>query len=178
MRGVWVFKVMSQALRISGMCGIRIVIADRQPVVLKGLAKVLGAHSGFNVVASCSDAVSCIEAIRKLAPDLALLGTSIPGPTATEILALVNSESLSTKLVFFTGSLEQYQLLTSTPLGAHGVILKDVAPEILLQSLRQIARSQWLPLRSSGQAQASNIAAGQKVPAVLTQRERQIMRLV
>src|SRR3954452_17584615 len=148
MRGVWVFKVMSQALRISGMCGIRIVIADRQPVVLKGLAKVLGAHSGFNVVASCSDVVSCIEEIRKLAPDLALLGTSMPGPPATEILALVNSESLSTKLVFFTGSLEQYQLLTSTPLAAQGVILKYRAPDILLQPLRHIATGHGLPLRS------------------------------
>src|SRR5215210_6880032 len=171
------YKNLGQALRI-GMCGIRIVIADRQPVVLQGLAKVLGAHGGFNVVAYCSDALSCIEAIRKLAPDLALLGTSMPGPTATEILAIVNSESLSTKLVFFTGSLEQHQLLTSTPPGAHGVILKDVAPEILLESLRQIARSHWLPRRSSGQAQKSNIAAGEKAPAVLTERERQIMRLV
>ena len=155
-----------------------VVIADRQPVVLQGLAKVLGAHSGFNVVASCSDAVSCIESIRKLAPDLALLGTSMPGPTALEILAIFKSESLSTKLVFFTGSLEQYQLLTSAAPGAHGVILKDVEPEILLQSLRQIARSHWLPRRRSEQAQTSNIAPGEKVPALLTERERQIMRLV
>jgi DNA-binding NarL/FixJ family response regulator len=64
----------------------------------------------------------------------------------------------STKLVFFTGSLEQYELLTSAAPGAHGVILKDVAPEILLESLRQIARSHLLPRRCSGHAQTSTAA--------------------
>jgi two-component system, NarL family, nitrate/nitrite response regulator NarL len=160
---------------------IRFVIADRQPVVLQGLTKVLEGQSSFRVVARCADGVSFIEAIRKLKPQIAIVGTSMPGLTALEILAIVKSESLSTRLVFFTGSLEQHELLRSTAAGAHGVILKDVATEILLDSLHQIARGHKLPQPTTEQARAverSNKAVREKVLSLLTERERQIMRLV
>jgi two-component system nitrate/nitrite response regulator NarL len=161
--------------------GIRVVIADRQPVVLQGLTKVLEVESSFRVVARCTDGVSFIEAIRKLRPHIAVVGTSMPGLTALEILAIAKSESLSTKLIFFTGSLEQHELLRSTATGAHAVILKDVVPEILLESLRRIASGHKLLWSSTEQARArerSNTALRQKVLGLLTERERQIMRLV
>jgi two-component system nitrate/nitrite response regulator NarL len=160
---------------------IRVVIADRLPVVLQGLAKVLEVEDSFRVVARSTDGVSFIEAIRKLRPHIAIVGTSMPGLTALEILAIVKSESLSTRLVFFTGSIEQHELLRSAAAGAHGVILKDVAPEILLEYLRRIARGHKLPRSSTEQARAlerSNTALRQKVLSLLTERERQIMRLV
>ena len=159
-----------------------VVIADRHPVVLQGLTKLLGAQSGFKVVACCSDGTNCIEAIRSLAPDIAILDMSMPGLTGLEILAIVNSESLTTRLVFFTASIEHHELVISAAAGAYGVIIKDVSPEVLLQSLRQVADGQrLLPLLSSDHELAreqSDIAVTENVLAVLTERERQIMRLV
>src|ERR1700730_10466955 len=159
-----------------------VVIADRNPVVLQGLTKLLGAQSGFKVVACCSDGTNCIEAIRSLAPDIAILDMSMPGLTGLEILAIVNSESLTTRLVFFTASIEHHELVISAAAGAYGVIIKDVSPEVLLQSLRQVADGQrLLPLLSSDLEPAreqSDIAGQENVLAVLTERERQIMRLV
>jgi two-component system nitrate/nitrite response regulator NarL len=161
---------------------IRVVIADRHPVVLQGLTKLLGPQSGFNIVACCSDGTHCIEAIRSLVPDIAILDISMPGLTGLEILAIAASESLSTRLVFFTASVEDHELVVSAAAGAYGVILKDVAPEILLQSLRQIADGQrLLPLLSPHQVvprAQNNIAIMENVLAVLTDREHQIMRLV
>src|SRR5258706_6491176 len=115
---------------------INVLIADRCPVVVQGLKKVLGAQHNFKLVACCSDGMSCIEAIRSLAPDIAILDISLPGLTGLEILSIANSESLSTRLVFFTASVEDLELVISA--GAYGVILKDVALEILVQSLRQV----------------------------------------
>ena len=83
-----------------------VVIADRHPVVLQGLTNVLTAESGFKIVACCSDGTDCIEAIRSLVPDIAILDISLPGLTGLEILTIANSESLSTRLVFFTASIE------------------------------------------------------------------------
>src|SRR5438105_15282518 len=103
-----------------------VVIADRRPVVLQGLANVLGAQSGFKVVACCSDGTSCIEAIRSLAPDIALIDISMPGLTGLEILTIANSESLSTRLVFFTASVEDRELVNSATGVACGDILIDV----------------------------------------------------
>jgi two-component system nitrate/nitrite response regulator NarL len=159
-----------------------LVIADRHPVVLQGLAKVLGGRPDFKIVAACSDGRSCIEAIRGLVPDIVLLEVSMPGLTGLEILAISNSENLSTRLVFFTASAEERELVMSAAAGAYSVILKDVAPEILVQSLRQVADGQWLlPLVSSDRGvsrEQRNVAIRENMLTALTDRERQIMRLV
>ena len=155
-----------------------VVIADRYPVVLQGLTNVLTAESGFKVVACCSDGTDCIEAIRSLVPDIAILDISLPGLTGLEILTIAKSESLPTRLVFFTASVEDRELIVSAAAGAYGVILKDVALEILVQSLREIADGQrLLPLPTVPREQG-NVANRENVLTVLTERERQIMRLV
>src|SRR2546430_14223967 len=156
-----------------------VVIADHHPVVLQGLTNILGTASGFKVVACCSDGTDCIEAIRSLAPDIAIIDISMPGLTGLEILAIANSESLSTRLVFFTASVEDRELVISAEAGAYGVLLKDVAPEILVQSLRQVAVGQrLLALLPSD----SNVPRGQKYVAItvngltgVSKRGRQIM---
>ena len=158
-----------------------VVIADRHPVVLQGMMKALGAEGGFEVVASCSDGTSCIEAIRNLVPDVAILDISMPGLTGLEILTIANSESLSTRLVFFTASIEDRELVMSAAAGAYGIIPKDVEIEILVQSLRQVADGQRLLPLPSAQAvsrEQGNIAVTDNALTVLTERERQIMRLV
>jgi len=159
-----------------------VVIADRHPVVLQGLTNVLGAESGFKVVASCSDGTDCVDAIRRLVPDIAILDISLPGLTGLEILAIANSENLPTRLVFFTASIDDRELVMSAAAGAYGVIPKDATPEFMLQSLRQVADGQrLLPLPSADPAvsrEQGNIAIAENVLTVLTDRERQIMRLV
>src|SRR5467141_272551 len=116
------------------------------------MMKALGAEGGFEVVASCSDGTSCIEAIRNLVPDIAILDMSLPGLTGLEILTIANSESLPTRLVFFTASIEDRELVMSAAAGAYGIIPKDVEIEILVQSLRQVADGQrLLPLPPSDQ---------------------------
>src|SRR5215471_15326372 len=129
-----------------------VLIADGYPVVVQGLRKVLGAQRDFKIVACCNDGTSCIEAIRSLRPDIAILDISMPGLTGLEILSIVNSEGLSTRLVFFTAAAAGRELVMSAAAGAYGVILKDVTLEVLVQSLRQVARGHRLPLPSVDRA--------------------------
>jgi len=159
---------------------ITIVIADRHPVVLQGLSNVLGGHSDFNIVASCGDARSCIEVVRNLSPDIVILDGSMPGVTRPDILSIVNAENPSTRFVLFTSSEAERELVTSAATDGYSVISKDVAPEILVQSLRQIADGQrLLPLPTVDQAVFREPSAiTENALAVLTDRERQIMRLV
>ncbi|MBO4227697.1 response regulator [Bradyrhizobium neotropicale] len=159
---------------------VSVVTADRHPVVLQGLTNVLGAMNGFKIVASCRDGRSCIEAIRRLTPDIAIFDIPMPGLTGLEILSVANSENLRTRLVLFTASIDDRELVTAAAAGAYGVIMKEVAPEILVQSLRQVAHGQrLLQLPPSNRvASRDNVAIAENVLSVLTDRERQIMRLV
>src|SRR6266480_2195281 len=159
---------------------IRLVIADRHPVVLQGLTSVLGAQNGFKIVACCGDGPSCIGAIRRFVPDIAILDISMPGLAGLEILTIANP----TRLVFFTASVQGRELVMAAAAGAYGVILKDVALEILVQSLRQVARGNRLLPRPSfdqdvpREREQRNIAIAENVLTVLTDRERQIIALV
>ena len=119
-----------------------VIIADCHPVVLQGLKSVLGAKSGFKVVACCRDGSSCVEAIRSLVPDIAILDVSMPGLNGLEILVIVNSENLPTRVVFFTASVEDREFVVFGAAGAFGVIMKDAAPEFLVKALRQVANGQ------------------------------------
>src|SRR5258705_3632769 len=151
-----------------------VVIADHHPVVLQGLTNILGAASGFKVVASCRDGTNCIQAIRSLAPDIAIIDVSMLDLTGLEIVAIANSESLSTRLVFFTASIEDRELVVSAAAGAYGIIPKDVELEILVQSLRQVADGQRLlplPSAQAGSRGAGNIARSAKALPVLSDRE-------
>jgi RNA polymerase sigma factor (sigma-70 family) len=156
---------------------INLLIADRCPVVVQGLRKVLGAQHNFNIVACCSDGMSCIEAIRSLRPDIAILDISMPGLTGLEILRIVSSEGFSTRVVFFTASVEDRELVMSA--AAYGIILKDATLEFLVKSLQQVADGQrLLPLPSSDQVSREQSAVSANTLTVLTNREHQIMCLV
>jgi two-component system nitrate/nitrite response regulator NarL len=155
---------------------ITLVIADRHPVVLQGLTSVFESESCFKIVARCGDGTNCIKAIRSLAPDVAILGISMPGLSGLEILAIANAEKLSTRLVFFSESVEDRDLVTAA--GAYGVLPKDMALERLVQSLLQVADGRkLLPLRSDQlmSRDKGNIAIAENA---LTDRERQIIALV
>jgi two-component system nitrate/nitrite response regulator NarL len=124
--------------------------------------------------------VSCIEALRKFVPDIAVLGVSIPGVTESEILSIINSEKLSTRPVFFTASDEDCELVMAAAADGYSVITKDATPEVLLQSLREVATGQRiLPLLSPEQSMSREQSAiAENALTTLTERERQIMSLV
>jgi DNA-binding NarL/FixJ family response regulator len=157
-----------------------VVIADRHPIVLRGLSQVLGEQADFKIVACCSDGMSCVEAIRSFSPDIALLDISLPDIAGIEMMAIANSARLATRLVFFAASVENRDLMMLGAAGAYGIIPKDAVPEVLVEALRRVARGQKLfPLASSDPfVFRDQAAAPANFLTALTERERQIMRLV
>lgn len=158
----------------------RVVIASRYPVVLLGLNCLLEAERDFKVVARCNDAASCLEAIRSAAPDIAILDMSMPDILGQAMLGIASSGRSAVRLVFLATSIEDRDLATLAAAGAYGVMLSDEEPETLLQTLRQVADGQrMLPPPACEEAiSCAQTTIPEKYLAMLTDRERQIMRLV
>jgi len=157
-----------------------VVIADRHPVVLQGLSNVLAAEQDFRIVARCNHGASCLNAIRAFEPDIAILDLAMPDISGLEILIRANADGHSTRIVFFTSSVEDRDLTALATAGAYSVILKDQEPEVLMQTLRLVAAGQRvLPLPGSEEAASQAKAVmTEKGLVQLTERERQIMHLV
>src|SRR5438046_6767008 len=58
---------------------IRLVIAERYPDVLRGLARFLSSVADFAVVATATDGMKSLAAVRAHRPDIAVLDTALPG---------------------------------------------------------------------------------------------------
>jgi DNA-binding NarL/FixJ family response regulator len=58
---------------------VLLVIADNHPIFLRGLANVFRLQPDIKIVAQCEDGLSAMEAIRKHAPDIAMIDISMPG---------------------------------------------------------------------------------------------------
>ena len=162
-----------------------VVIADRYPVVVHGVISVLSAATDFNIAASCCDGIECIKVIRNLLPDIALLDISMPGLSGLDILAAISLEELPTRVVLFATSADDPGLRLGATRAAYGVVLKDMAPEILVQCLRRVAAGyrMWRPAHSQCEPgdqhqDAMQNAISETALAALTPREAQIMRLV
>jgi len=146
--------------------------------MLQGLSDVLGAESDFRVVARCVDGASCIEAIRRFEPDIAILDISMPDISRQEILGIAHVKNLATRLVFFTAFVKDRHLMMLAAAGACHVISKDAEPRDLVQTLRQIAEQQRMLASSNEAARRAQSAMADKTLMTLTERERQVMRLV
>ncbi|QOG22581.1 MULTISPECIES: LuxR C-terminal-related transcriptional regulator [Bradyrhizobium] len=156
-----------------------VVIADRHPVVLYGLANLLGSEPDFEVIASCGDAGNCIAAVLDLAPDIAIIDAAMP-----ELIALLNdsldrSQNRSTRLVFFAAS-EDCDLISAGLPAGHSVLLKEMAGQALVQCLREVIHGATVvPGAPTDQVVPQEQSANpENALAVLTERERQIIRLV
>src|SRR3954467_2491564 len=155
---------------------VRLVIADRRPIVLRGFVSLFGAQPDFEVVACCLDGASCLAAIRRLTPDVVLLEAGFTDVTASDMLAVVGDKGLSSRLVFFTASVACGDLATAIATGACGMISMSAKPEAIVQSVR--LEKPGSDLARVGN-EANGIASfGNNVLAILTVNERTIMDLV
>lgn len=158
----------------------RVVIASRYPVFLLGLNCLLEAERDFGVAARCTDSASCFKAIRALVPDIAILDISMPDIFGQALLDIANSRTPAVRLVFLATSVEDRDLTMMAEVGAFGVIRHDEEPQALLQTLRQVADGQRMLRAPSSKVAIPSGQPGiaERHLAALTDRERQIMRLV
>jgi DNA-binding NarL/FixJ family response regulator len=162
-----------------------VIIADRYPLFVCGLLNVLSTELDFHVAASCCDGLQCLQAIRDLSPDVALLDISLPGLSGLEILSSISPDGLSARVVLCGTSAERPELIAGAARGAYGVVFKDAAPAVIVQCVRHVAsghrmlpQAPFVSEPEAQQARCSRNVTSETEPAPLTRRERQIVRLV
>jgi len=161
---------------------IRVALADDHPLFLNGLEQLLALEPDIEVVARCVDGEETLRAVRELKPDVLLLDLQMPGKDGLAVLRELSGGRSPTRVVLLTAAVHEDHLLEALRLGVRGVVLKEMAPRLLIRCLRKVhAGERWVEVKSTAQAldkllqreEGSRAAAG-----VLTQREIEIVRLV
>lgn len=161
---------------------IHLVLADDHPIVLDALEHLFSLEPDFKVLARCRDGEETLRAVLEHRPDVLILDTRLPGKDGLAVLREIKKEKLSTRIVFFTTALDEAEALEAIRLGVNGVVLKAMAPELLVKCVRKVhGGGQWLETRSVGRALEKLVRRETEVrqmAAVLTPREIEIVRMV
>ncbi len=161
---------------------IRVVLVDDHPIVLQGLQHLFERHDEFAVVACCPDAESALATVRADPPDVLVLDLRMPGPTGLDLLRTIFNEQIPCRTVLLTAAISDEQVLDAVKLGAAGLVLKESAPETLLECVRKVhAGEQWIDRDTVTRALSSVLdreAAETEASHTLTPREIEIVRMV
>ncbi|MFI9329616.1 response regulator [Kitasatospora sp. NPDC052868] len=117
---------------------IRVLIADDQPLVRRGLALILAPDPGFEVVAEADDGQQAVDLAHRYRPDVVVMDIRMPvldGVQATE--RLTRELPASRVLALSTFDMDEY-VVAALRAGACGFLPKDVSPEELLAAVRTV----------------------------------------
>ena len=160
----------------------RVLLADDHPVVLSGLKQILALEKGFEVVAAVTDGDAALREIRARKPDVAVLDLRMPGLSGLDIIREVSSEESTVKFVLLTASLTDNEVVEALRYGVSGIVLKELAPNVLITCLRKVAAGgQWLEKEAVGKALTKMVRREQgleSIAGLLTARELEIVKLV
>jgi len=161
---------------------VTLVLADDQPIILYGLEQLFAREQDFHVLVSCATGEETVKAVRRHRPAVLVLGLRLPTKDGLTVLRELRAEGLPTRVVVFSPALDEEQIVEAIHLGARGVVLKDMAPKLLVQCIRKVhAGGEWLEMRSVarllGRLRQREIKA-QGAGAVLTRRELEVVHLV
>ncbi|WP_330300061.1 response regulator transcription factor [Streptomyces sp. NBC_00503] len=117
---------------------IRVLIADDQPLVRRGLALILGPDPEFEVVGEAGDGAEAVALADRLRPDVVVMDIRMPvldGVGATAELARLVPQCRV--LALSTFDMDEY-VVEALRAGAYGFLPKDVSPEELIAAIRTV----------------------------------------
>lgn len=159
-----------------------VLVVDDHALFRDGLVAVIGRWPEFDVVGCAADGEEGVRLAHTLHPDLVLMDVRMAGIGGVEAARQITAADPQVRVAMLTASRlgdDVYQALRG---GAHGYLSKDEPAERLHVALLGLMRGETaLSSTIAGQVLAELGAPGRATPSSpewLTQRERQVLRLL
>ena len=120
---------------------IRVALADDQELVRRGFGALISSEDDLEVVGEASTGVEAIDLAYAATPDVILMDIRMPeldGIAATRRITADDRLARTRVLVLTTFDLDRY-VYDALRAGASGFLLKDTAPQQLLDAIRIVA---------------------------------------
>ncbi|GAB3892964.1 response regulator transcription factor [Kibdelosporangium lantanae] len=159
---------------------IKVLVVDDQVLIRAGLAALLRAAPGIEVVGEAADGAEAVELAAREHPHVVLMDIRMPGMNgiaATE--QIVTATPAPRVLVLTTFDLDEY-VYAALRAGACAFLLKDAEPERLIAAVHAVAGGDTLFAPSVTRRLIEAYVPAVPDPALdqLTPREVEVLRLV
>ena len=164
---------------------ISVLLADDQHLVRAGFRSLLRRDRDIAVVGEASTGDEAVRTARQLRPDVILMDIRMPGMDGITATKLILTELPETRIIILTTFETDEYVFAALAAGASGFLTKEIGPDRLREAVRVVAGGDALlspsvTRRVVGQFAHRPVAAatGGDRLAVLTEREREVVRLV
>ena len=160
---------------------VRIFLLDDHEVVRRGIAELLGAVPGFEIVGEAGTVEQALARVMAAKPDVAVLDARLPDGSGIDVCREIRSALPETYCLILTSYDDQDAVLSSVLAGASGYVLKEVRTSGLVDAIRQVALGRSLIEPSVIAQVMERVREGSPTDtrlASLTQREREVLDLI
>lgn len=156
------------------------LIVDDHTIVRHGLRRILDAEHGIVVG---DEAANGVEALKKLHAekwDVVLLDISMPEKNGIDTLKQILSENREAKVLILSMHAEDQYAVRLMKAGASGYLVKDAAPEHLIEAIHKVAAGSKhiSPYLAELLLNECSVDSGKPLHESLSDREYQILRLL
>ncbi len=113
-----------------------ILLVDDHPLVRRGLTSLLESEPGFTIVGEAGDGEEAIAQVKALSPDVVVMDITMPGLSGIEATERILAQAPGTRIVTLSMHAEKPMVDDMLKAGASGFVMKDSAPEELMQAIR------------------------------------------
>ena len=162
----------------------KIVIAEDQTIVRKGLRSLLESEEHIEVVAEAGDGIETIKCVEQHSPDLVLLDLAMPKMSGLSALKDIKERFVKTKILVLTFHSSEEYILEAFGSGADGYCLKnDTHTELLTAIKNLLAGKSYISPSVSEKVLEGYLAGRQRLKKEtswesLTKREKEVLKLV
>jgi DNA-binding NarL/FixJ family response regulator len=161
------------------MTDIRVLIADDHPIVCQGIRKLLETAGEITVIGEAHTGREALQMIEKFQPDVVLLDMELPDMSGVDVVKNVAKDKLPTRILGLSSYDDSTFISELLSLGASGYLLKDEAPDQIIEAVRGAARGEtgWVSRKVA--AKFGQILNNEDKSEVdLTPRELEVLRLI
>jgi DNA-binding NarL/FixJ family response regulator len=127
---------------------IRVIVADTQAIFRVGLRKIFALEDDIRVVGQAESLDQTIAAIQKFSADIVIFEAAL-SPNPADAVSDLLRQNTSCRLVVVLQEPDQEMTLDLFRRGAHGIVSREIEPEILVECLRKVAQGEsWLESRA------------------------------
>ena len=159
--------------------GVRCVLADDH-LVLRQALKALLERQGVEVVADTGDGQAAVDAVKRFAPDVAVLDVAMPVLNGVEAAGQIARVAPQTPVILLSGLDDARFVPGALKAGVKGFVHKTQGADDLVRAIIEVREGRLYVSPGASQAivDACATAANGVGKSPLTPRERQVLQLV
>lgn len=158
---------------------IRVVVADDEPTIRRGLSALLATGEGFEVVGEAADGVEAVTLCQRLAPDVVCMDVRMPRMDGIEATRVICELRLDTAVLVLTTFENDDDVRRALALGAQGFLLKRNVPASLAHAVRTVHQRDGLLFPDAMRRLVAQPPVSALAPHPdLTPREGEVLRLM